>query len=236
MKHLLTALLLLLVCHTQAQDVPFIEVTATAEQSVIPDRIYIGFTMIERYEDRIKITLDSLERRLGLQLALGGIPYNNLTVNDHTLNQVKVTWLGKGNTLNVRHYQLLVHNAEQASVAFAALENMQIDRARITRTEYSAIDSLSTQVYMEASRRAKEKITAMLAAIGYTPGKVLMMYETNTASISPHTGIDSRAGGTAYYIDGVRVQSGVVATEAIPEITFEKITISRGVYLKYSIP
>lgn len=235
MKHLLTALLLLLVCHTQAQDVPFIEVTASAEQSVIPDRIYIGFTMIERYEDRTKITLDSLERQLSRQLALGGIPYNNLTVNDQLLNHVKVTWLSKGNTLNVRHYQLLVHNTEQASVAFAALESMHINHARITRTEYSAIDSLSKHVYMEAAKRAKEKITFMLAAVECTPGKLLMMYETSTGT-KIIAGVDSRSGGTAYYIDGVRVQSGQVVTEAIPEITFEKITISRGVYLKYSIP
>jgi len=68
MKLFLTTLFILvtvLISNGQTTDYKiekeYIEVMSEAEIQVVPDEIYIGITIRERYEGREKITLDSIE-------------------------------------------------------------------------------------------------------------------------------------------------------------------------------
>ena len=89
MKTLKTIIVLLLLTTTAAvsgqvdkpkkTEKPYIEVTGTAENEIIPDEIYIAITIRERHEGKEKITIDKQETDLKEALKSIGIDLDDLS-------------------------------------------------------------------------------------------------------------------------------------------------------------
>jgi hypothetical protein len=114
---------------------------------------------------------------------------------------------------------------------FQELEKMKIQDGSIDHVSHSAIDSLRTQVRIEAIKAAKAKSDYLLSAIGQKTGKALIVseLENNTLTRSDLARMPARA-ANKMFSDG--------AFESIdfePEIEFQKIKLSYSIYTKFTI-
>jgi len=141
-----------------------------------------------------------------------------------------VNWQ-KRDVLTKKEYLLKVGNATTVGKVFQELEKMKIQDGSIDHVSHSAIDSLRTQVRIEAIKAAKEKSDYLLNAIGQKTGKALIVseLENNTLTRNDLSRMPARA-ANKMFSDG--------AFESIdfePEIEFQKIKLSYSIYTKFTI-
>lgn len=212
-------------------DQTFIEVTGTAEQEVIPDEIYIGITIKEKYVNREKITIEEQEDKLKLFIQSLNIDLSNLVVSDADADFVRVSWQKK-DVLTKKNYSLKVSDAATISKVFQGLDNLEIIGANIDKVKYSKIDSLRKEVRIIAIKAAKDKADYMLAAIGEKTGKPLVINEIVALPSTNVAGYvrGQRSEGNVIYIDNVKAKE-----YEENEIQFEKIKIQISVYVKFGI-
>jgi hypothetical protein len=96
---------------------------------------------------------------------------------------------------------------------------------------HSAIDSLRTQVRIEAIKAAKEKSDYLLNAIGQKTGKALIISETENSTITRQD-IARMPNKTLNYISGVALFDSI---DREAEIEFQKIKLSYSIYTKFAI-
>jgi uncharacterized protein len=215
----------------RACDQPYIEVSGTAEKDVIPDEIYIGITIKEKYVNREKITIEEQEGKLKLLIQSLNIDMSNLSISDADADYVRVSWQKK-DVLTKKNYSLKVSDAASVSKVFQGLDNLEITEANIDKVKYSKIDSLRKEVRILAIKAAKDKADYMLAAIGEKTGKPLIINENVTLPTSNVVGSmrGQRSAGNVIYIDGIKVKENEEN-----EIQFEKIKIQISIYVKFGI-
>lgn len=235
MKQFLTILLVLASFFTFAQtntdkpkEQPYIEVTGTAEMEVIPDEIYIAIVIREKYEGKTKISIEDQEEKLKAAITSIGISASNLTLSDANADYVKVKWQKK-DVLTKKDYLLKVTNATTVGQVFQKLEELEITDAYISKVSHSKMDSLRKEVRILAMKAAKEKADYLLAVIGEQTGKPIVISESDSDGESmrvprrnPNTIVSST--------NGVDSKTGY-----IPEIQFQKIKLSAGIYVKFAI-
>jgi len=238
-KHLLPVGLLVLNGLATAQNnvqptpnVPYIEVSGVYEQEVVPDEIFIGVTIRERYENRNKITIEEQEESFFAAIKSLGIDFNNLFLADANADLVKIRWRTR-EVLTQKNYTLKVADAQTVASVFQELEKLQILDARIARVNHSKMDSLNRAARILAIKNAKEKADDLLNAIGERTGKVLIVVE-DERMLSGNVGL-FRGSRSAPLI--LRDETPVRSSEwSLPsEIHFRKIYIRSNVYVKFSI-
>ncbi len=217
-----------------AEEIPYIEVTGTAEKEIIPDEIYMGITLREKYEGKTKVTIEEQEEKLkGIFKSLN-LGVSNLTLTDADADYVKVRWQKK-DILTRKDYQLKVGDAATVGKVFQELDKIEITDAFISRVSHTKIDSLKKAVKIMAIKDAKNKADYLLGAIGEQAKKPLIIRETefpttNAAGVYGVNVKGSRSEGMQYYVNGVKQLSSPE-----PEIQFQKIKIQSNIYMKYSI-
>lgn len=216
---------------TKSEEQPYIEVMGTAEKEVIPDEIYIGIIIREKYINKAKVTIEEQEEKLKNAVKLLGIDLTNLYLSDANADYVKIRWQKK-EVLTKKDYTLKVSNATTVGQVFQELEKLEITDAFISRVNHSKIDSLRKEVKIMAIKSAKEKADYLLAAIGEQTGKPLVIKETEGSQGIVVRG--SRSDAQSYFIDGVKVRS-LQESEEKGEIQFQKIKIQTNIYVKFSI-
>jgi len=206
---------------------PYIEVTGTAEQEIIPDQIYISIMLTEENNGRTKITIEEQEETLKNALSKIGVDLANLYLSDANADYVKIRWKKK-DIITKRDYTLLVSNAIMVGKVYQELEELKIDEARIVKVNHSKIDSLRRIVRTTAIKAAKEKSDYLLAAIGEETGRPLIITETVNPIFSNvnQTIRGSRSDLENVYIDGNKFNN---------EIQFQKIKLQTSIYVKFSI-
>ena len=211
-------------------DQPYIEVTGTAEQDVIPDEIFIGISLQEKYVNRVKLTIEDQEEKLKLLIQSLRIDLTNLSVSDADADFVRVSWQKK-DVLTKKNYSLKVPDAATVGKVFQGLNELEIAEARIDKVRYSKIDSLRKETRILAIKAAKEKADYMLAAIGEKTGKALIVKEEATQQSSNNIRVrGQRSIGNAFYIDGVKVDAN-----EDNELQFEKVKVQISIYVKFCI-
>lgn len=233
-KHLLTLLFLLNTIitfgqntTTKPQELPYIEVTGTAEKEVIPDEIYISIVIREKYENRVKVTIENQEENLKAAILSIGIDGTNLSLSDANADYVKVKWQRK-DVLTKKDFLLKVTNATSVGQVFQKLDELQINDAYISKVSHSKIDSLRKVVKILAIKAAKEKADYLLNEIGEQTGKPLIVTEGTITNNLPQlnanmvantfSGVDSRYAPSPKF-----------------EIEFQKIKLSASIYVKFAI-
>lgn len=215
---------------TKTEEQPYIEVTGTAEKEVIPDEIYIGIIIREKYVNKVKVTIEEQEEKLKNAVKLLGIDLTNLYLSDANADYVKVRWQKK-DVLTKKDYTLKVSNATTVGQVFQELEKLEITDAFISRVSHSKLDSLRKEVKIMAIKAAKDKADYLLTAIGEQTGKPLIVTE------SPQT---------IYREEIQRMPSrnvNSISTGGVPgsygdkenEIQFQKIKLTSSIYIKFSI-
>ncbi len=239
-KHLLAMVLILIAISTYAQlktetneeQVPYIEVTGTAEKEVIPDQIYVGFYLQEKYVNKTKVSIEEQELKLKDAIKSIGVDLANLSVSDLNADYIKVNWQKK-DVLTKKNYTLKLADATIVGKFFQELDKLEITDANISKVSYSKMDSLVKEVKINAIKAAKNKADYLLAAIGEKTGKALVVRETETLKNINY----SNSYYTNSYIDGVKVlgSSNTTFNSKNNEIQFQKIKVESTIYVKFSI-
>ncbi|MHA3786679.1 SIMPL domain-containing protein [Flavobacterium hauense] len=183
MKKLLFTLMLFATMHGNAQvandkEVPYIEVTGTAEKEVVPDIIYISITLSDKIEGKSTYTLDDQEQKLKQALKNLNIDLSNLSLSGANSDVIMKRQKEKG-IAQRKDYMLKVSTAAQVNQVFEALYNNNIKEASIARVDHSQITALRKEVRISAIKAAKEKAVYLLEAIGEQPAKPLIIREEN---------------------------------------------------------
>lgn len=216
----------------KTEEQPYIEVTGTAEKEVIPDEIYIGIIIREKYVNKVKVTIEEQEEKLKTAVRSLGIDLTNLYLSDANADYVKIRWQKK-DVLTKKDYTLKVSNATTVGQVFQELEKLEITDAFISRVSHSKLDSLRKEVKIMAIKAAKDKADYLLAAIGEQTGKPLIIKEYEILPLSNVSGVNIRGGrtdGSLYYVDGVKVRD-----KEDDEIQFQKIRLQTSIYVKFLI-
>jgi uncharacterized protein YggE len=213
---------------------PYIEVTGTAEKEIIPDEIYIGIVIREKYVGKVKTTIEEQEGKLKEALKTIGIDLANLYMSDVNADYIKISWQKK-DLITKKNYSLKVSDATTAGKVFQVFEQLEITDAYIAKVNHSKMDSLLKEVKMMAIKAAKEKADYLLKAIGEQTGKPLIINEISTGSwpLSNVSNVrGNRSDNQFQIIDGVNFIDGEIGNY---EIQFQKIKIQSTIYVKFSI-
>jgi len=237
LKYLLTVSFLLTTVMTfgqtntqNADERPYIEVTGTAEKEVIPDEIYIGIIIREKYENKVKVTIEEQEEKLKNAIKALGIDLTNLYLSDANADYVKVRWQKK-DVLTKKDYTLKVSTATTVGQVFQELEKLEITDASISKVSHSKLDSLRKEVKIMAIKAAKDKADYLLTAIGEQTGKPLVIKENEIIANQQFVNVrGSRSSETEYNFDDMKIKSLDNS-----EIQFQKIKIQTSIYVKFSI-
>lgn len=182
MKKLLSVLLLLPLfaiaqtsTYSEVEHSPYIEVTGTAEKEIAPDEISIRIILQETAEKN-RTTIKEMEEKLMAKLKAAGIDLKKLVLQNANASYQKIT-KKNSDVINLKEYILKVNSAEEAYKAFAIFDEIQIKDARIVELSHSKIEQYRQEVKLMAVKAAKQKATDMLAAIGESIDKPLIIRE-----------------------------------------------------------
>ena len=205
-------------------DQPFIETTAKVDTLVTPDNIYMNITIAEQ-DTKGKVSVEEQESKMESALkALGINTKKDLMLNDAASNFRKY-FLRQQTVLKRKSYTLLVHNAIMAGKVIIALEKLNISNVRITRTEYSKIESLKLTLISKAVAKARKKAEFMTKPLHQKAGPALY--------------ISDLSGFRIYKSEAAPIQVRGLAKSnqhyAPADIQFQKTKVEASVNVKFKL-
>lgn len=232
MKHLVLPVLML--CCTlfvgaqeSQKEAPFIEVVGNAEMEIVPNEIYISFTLKERMDGKKKIEIEAQEKELKKQLQKAGFDLEKLSLADASADFVTVKRKNQ-EVLASKNYIMKVATTTEVASVFEVLDNVQALNGDITRVAHSEIEKYRKEVKINAVKAAKEKAVYLLEAIGEKAGQPLMIQERETYDdIMPLANYRMKAAGT--------MADTEMAQESLPELSFQKIKLKYSVFARFAI-
>lgn len=232
MKHLLVLISLLssqlifAQIQNPRQESSFIEVDGTAKMEIVPDQIYVSIQLIDDLKnDRpVKVQEGELKEAL-LEL---GVDINKLTLSNANADFVRVGFLKK-DVLKKATYTLLLKDANQLGKVFAKLDDIEVNRAFISKLDHSNMIELRKELRIKAIKLAKEKADYLLNAIGEKTGKPISVVETSNLGLM----YNSR-GSNNIYNSQMKFESDSRYTNE-QSLNFEKINIQSSIHVKFRI-
>lgn len=209
------------------KEAPYIEVVGNGEMEIVPNEIYISFTLKERMDGKKKIEIDSQEKELKKQLQKAGFDLANLSLADASADFVTIKRKNQ-EVLASKNYIMKVATTAEVAAVFEVLDNVQALNGDITRVAHSEIEKYRKEVKILAMKAAKEKAGYLLEAVGEKLGKPLMIQEReNYDDIIPMPRM----------MANMKMAMGVEAdmAEQVPEISFQKIKLKYSVFARFEI-
>ncbi len=206
---------------------PYIEVTGEGEMEIIPDEIYLQFTLKERYDGRTKINIEDLEKKLRQKLRAKGITNDQLYLADADAAYVKIK-RKKKDVLASKEYIIEASGTDELAKVWDVLDEVDAPNAYIKRVDHSKIEEFKKEVKIKAIKNAKEKASYLLEAVDQEVGKALFIQERET--YQPE--FNPRA--TMLYNASYKEMKDE-AVEQEPEISFKKIKLSYKVFARFAI-
>lgn len=208
------------------KETPYIEVVGTGEMEVIPDLIYISFTLKERYEGKKKIELEEQEKEMKKRMMKLGIDLNDLQLADASSDYIKIK-RKKEDVIASKDYLLKVSSTKTLGQVFDLLDEINAFNADINRVDHSEIKNFRKQVKMMAVQAAKEKAGYLLESIGESVGKPLFIQEReNYDEFQPLR--------KSAMIANVTMEA-VGQDTNLPELSFQKIKLKYSVFARFAI-
>jgi hypothetical protein len=211
---------------TPAKETPYIEVVGTGEMEIVPDQIYISFTLKERFEGKTKILLEDQEKEMKKRMIKLGIDLNDLQLADANSDFIKIK-RKKNDVIASKDYLLKVSTTGTLASVFEVLDEINAFNADIERVDHSEIKKFQKEVKMLAVKDAKEKAGYLLSAIGETVGKPLFIQERESFD-----GLQPFRKSAAM---PMMAMDRADKEEALPELSFQKIKLKYTVFARFAI-
>lgn len=210
----------------QEKETPYIEVVGTSDMEIVPDQIYISFTLKERMDGKKKIELEDQEKEMKKKLMKIGIDLKDLQLADANSDYIKIK-RKKNDVIASKDYILKVSTTGILAQVFDALDELDAFNAGIQRVDHSEIKKFRQEVKMNAVKDAKEKAGYLLGAIGETVGKPLFIQERETYDEFP---IMRKTAAMP-----MMAMEAADQAEQLPELTFQKIKLKYSVFARFAI-
>jgi len=205
---------------------PYIEVVGTSELEIIPNEIYISFTLMERMDGKNKITIESQETNVKRQLQKAGFNLDKLSLADASADFVTVKRKNK-EVLASKNYVMKVATTSEVASVFEVLDAEEVLNADITRVAHSEIEKYRKEVKIVAVKAAKEKAGYLLEAIDESVGKPLMIQERESYDdIMPMPLMANMK---------MAMSADAEFAAEVPEISFQKIKLKYSVFARFAI-
>lgn len=201
----------------------FIEVIGEAEIEVVPDEIFIAFTLEERELDDEEIGLDQAEKALSDTLQSLGIKAPVLTNSNAYTSQ----FFFSRRQEERREYQVMVQDAQSLKTVFEILKKIGVVKANIEKLSHSKIEELEIGTRLKAIENAIEKADDMLAPLRQKRKAPMLVKELARSSII--------TGGlpAQYDVNSFRYQEPSRSTKE--NLSFQKLLIRVRVYVIFEI-
>lgn len=209
------------------KEIPAIEVVGTGEMEIVPDEIFISFTLKERFEGKNKIDIENQEKELKKRLLKLEVDLKDLQLADAASDFITIK-RKKKDVIASKDYILKVKTTSQIANVFELLDEIDAFDANIQRVDHSEIEKYKSEVKMIAVKAAKEKATNLLAAIGETIGKPLLIQEREQYEDQPFL-------RKTMEIANMSMDAGRKEEAPLPEIGFQKIKLKYSVFARFAI-
>jgi len=159
-------------------DQPYIEVSATSDTLVVPDRIYVSITLNEA-DSKNKKSVEEQEKQL--ETILKKLKINtdkDLSVLDYSSNFKKYFLKGQ-NILKTKKYSLLVRDAYTLANVIISLEEAGISNTEVEKIEYSKYRELLLELRIEAVKRSRITADKLVKPLNQKAGKALYISDMN---------------------------------------------------------
>lgn len=205
---------------------PYIDVTGQGEIEIIPDEIFISFTLKERMDGKNKITIAQQEKKLRTQLQEINFDFKNLSLADASADYTKVRWRKK-DFMASKDFTIKVNNVPEVNEIFIILDDVNAKDATIAKTSHSKIQQFRKDVKIMAIKAAKEKAAYLLEAIGEKVGSPLYIQEKEYYEpLTRQVRVKSLSNMKMDVLEADKLE---------PEISFQKIKLKYKVSARFAI-
>jgi uncharacterized protein len=210
-----------------------IEVTGSAETLITPNEFTFKITLLERIENKQKITIEMQETKLKNELAnLGVDVQKDLSIFD--LNSFYVYQKKLKDTLASKDYQLKIKDLAKIEKLQEIADKLNISRLDLIESTHSELTSYRKETKMEAVKAAKAKAEYMLGGIGEKVGKPVYIQEGSEPEIS---GVPRSIIGLTTGIFGTANISSLIggSQDSDGMLSFSKIKLRSSVLARFEI-
>lgn len=207
------------------QSTPYIEVTGEGEMEIVPDQIFLHFTLKERYDGKTKINIEDLEKKMKQHLKVNQFDLSKLSLADADADFVTIKRKNK-DVLASKDYVLEVSSTNELADVWEILDEIDVLNAYIQRVDHSNMDAYKKEVKIKAIQAAKDKAGYLLEAVGENVGAPLFIQEREVY-VQPYA--------RNIQLKSMSVMEDQAAGEQEPEISFQKIKLNYKVFARFAI-
>ena len=211
-------------------DQPYIEVSATSDTLVVPDRIYVSITLNEA-DSKNKKSVEEQEKQL--ETILKKLKINtdkDLSVLGYS-SDFKKYFLKGQNILKTKKYSLLVRNAYTLGNVLISLEEAGISNTEVEKVEYSKSKELLLELKSEAVKRSRITADKLVKPLNQKAGKALYISDTNYGGIGDY----ELTTNEIFSLQEMNYKKESASEEFLRKLDFQKIKFSTTVYVKYQL-
>lgn len=211
-------------------DQPYIEVSATADTLVVPDRIYVSITLNEA-DSKNKKSVEEQEKQL--ETILKKLKINtdkDLSVLGYS-SDFKKYFLKGQNILKTKKYSLLVRDAYTLGNVIISLEEAGISNTEVEKVEYSKSKELLLELKSEAVKRSRITADKLVKPLNQKAGKALYISDTNYGGIEDYEYVTVKD----IAFQEIEYKKEGASEEFLRKLDFQKIKFSTTVYVKYQL-
>jgi uncharacterized protein len=184
---------------------PKITVTGSAEMEIVPNEIYMNFTLKEYLGPKRKVKLDTIKSEFLKLCKVTGVADSNISISGYTGNENwDYYWYKKHNRpdfMGSISYIVKVSSADKLYKIVAGLNEDAIDNFYISKTSHSKIEQYRKEVKTKALIAGKTKAEYLAKSIGEDLGEALLIQE-----------VDNSYG---YYYSNERENNNIVSQTAL---------------------
>ena len=210
-------------------DQPYIEVSASVDTLVVPDRIYVSITLNEA-DSKNKKSVEEQEKQL--ETILKKLKINtdkDLSVLGYS-SDFKKYFLRGQNILKTKKYSLLVRDAYTLGNVIISLEEAGISNTEVEKVEYSKSKELLLELKSEAVKRSRITADKLVKPLNQKVGKALHIYANGSQDMYGEELMVFQRGGVPGGASKI-----YASEEFLRKLDFQKIKFSTTVYVKYQL-
>lgn len=210
-------------------DQPYIEVGASVDTLVVPDRIYVSITLNEA-DSKNKKSVEEQEKQL--ETILKKLKINtdkDLSVLGYS-SDFKKYFLKGQNILKTKKYSLLVRDAYTLGNVIISLEEAGISNTEVEKVEYSKYKELLLELKSEAVKRSRITADKLVKPLNQKAGKALYIYANESQDMYGEESL-------VFYraADPIEASKISASEEFLRKLDFQKMRFSATVNIKYQL-
>ena len=169
------------------KEIPKISVTGSAEMEVVPNEIYMNFTLKEYLDaSKKKVKLETVKTEFLHLCKSSGVVDSNISISSYTGNEnYDYYWYMRRKTepdfMGSISYIVKVSSPEKLNTIVAGLNEDAIENFYISKTSNSKIEDFRKDVKTKALIAAKAKAEYLAKSIGEEVGDALLIQEVDNS-------------------------------------------------------